>query len=384
MFKVVAKSKKKITLKYYREISPWEGRSFDQFFSEFDGKYEEIDILLHCYGGNVIEGNLIYNILTHAESKVNVDVMGIAASMGTIFLITGQHRRMVENGFLMFHRVQGGIRGTAADMENGAKLMKDMEANFIKKLAVITGMTEDEVKKKWFEDGADHWINAKEAKELGLIHEIIEPAVKNLKDLNNETAAKLGAQALFGKYAAVLTKEEPQEPILNKNTDMKKEELIARYKLTGVTAESSDTAIMEAIDTQMKNEKDKADKAQNELNAIKDTEITEAVEAAAKDGRITAVEGKTIDEQKATFVKIGKSAGIEALKAALGAAKPHKTIVSQLPSGGGSSTGTVNDANRDSWDWDKWQKEDSNGLEALVKTDKEAFDALYNAKYKKN
>ena len=165
---------------------------------------------------------------------------------------------------------------------------------------------------------------------------------------------------------------------------MKKEELIARYKLTGVTAESSDTAIMEAIDTQMKNEKDKADKAQNELNAIKDTEITEAVEAAAKDGRITAVEGKTIDEQKATFVKIGKSAGIEALKAALGAAKPHKTIVSQLPSGGGSSTGTVNDANRDSWDWDKWQKEDSNGLEALVKTDKEAFDALYNAKYKKN
>lgn len=384
MFKVVAKTSKKVTLKYYREISSWEGRSFDQFFSEFDGKYEDITILLHCYGGNVIEGNLIYNILTHAESRVNIDVMGIAASMGTIFLITGQHRRMVENGFLMFHRVQGGMLGTAADMENAAKLMKDMEANFIKKLAVITGWTEDEVKKKWFEDGADHWINAKEAKKYGIIHEIIEPVVKNLKDLNNETAAKLGAQALFGKYAAVLTKEESREPNFNDNTDMKKEELIARYKLKDVTTESSDTAIMEAIDKQLQAEKDKGEQAQAELKAIKDKEITEAVEAAAKDGRITAVEGKTIDEQKATFVKIGKSAGIDALNAALGAAKPHKTIVSQLYSGGKPSTETVNDANRDLWDWDKWQKEDSDGLEALAKTDKEAFDALYNAKYKKN
>lgn len=382
MFKVVSKKSKTITLKYIREISPWEGRSFDQFFSEYDGKYDIIIIQLHCYGGVVFEGNLIYNILKNAQSEIHIDVIGIAASMGTIFLISGKRRRMAKNSFLMFHRVQGGAVGNALDMESAAKLMRDMEANFVTDLAAITGMTTDEVKKKWFSDSSDHWINAQEALDLNLVHELIDPVVENVNNLDNETVAKLGEKAMFGKFAAVLSIDKSKSN-LNENKEMKKL-LIAKYNLQGVNEESSDTAIMEAIEAKFKNQADKATEVQNELKKIKDTAINEAVEAAVKSGQIVAVEGKTIDQQKATFVSIGKSAGFEALSAALGAIKPHKTIVSSLGTGGSQgSTGTGAVVNRDGWDWDKWQKEDSAGLEALEKSDKAAFDALFNAKYKK-
>jgi hypothetical protein len=52
----------------------------------------------------------------------------------------------------------------------------------------------------------------------------------------------------------------------------------------------------------------------------------------------------------------------------------------------GGNTGGANSTNNDraGWDWDKWQKEDPRGLEAMEKEDKEGFLKLYNSHYKTN
>lgn len=382
MILVTSESKKKAVLKYYGEIGHYhEGRNFDYYFSQYDGKYEEIDIHLHCYGGSVFEGNLIYNRLNSAVSIVNIIVDGVAASMGSILMLAGVKRFIAENGFVMVHCPSGGVIGNASDLEANAKLLRDMEANFAAKYAEITGMSVDEVKSKWL-DGNDHWLNADEAVKHGFATAKITAIVKNVKDLNTETAKTIGAESMYNRFAALLTEDikDTQKPNLNDNKEMKKEELIARYKLTGVTAESSDTAIMEAIDAKFKNESDKATKAQDELKSIKDSEITDAVEAAVKEKKITA-------EQKETFVKIGKSAGIEALKAALETAKPQKTIVSTLASGAANATGAADDSIKDSWTWNKWQEEAAKDkaieaeLEKMPDADPEKFKALYKAKF---
>lgn len=390
MFKVVSKSNKKVKLKYFREIGDGEGRVFDQFFSEFDGKYDEIDILFHCYGGIVFEGNLIYNILTNAKSIVNIDIIGVAASMGAVLLKAVRGRkanpkgkvRIARNGFVMIHRVMGGVVGNADDMDQAGKLMRDMEKTFTEDLSDSTGMSEDEVYDKWFKDGADHWLNADECLQYNIVDEIIDPIVKDIKQIDTAMAAQLGAKAMFGKYTAFLGDQEAENNSLNiNNSNMKKEDFIARYNLKDVTSESSDSAIYAAFDKILQAEKDRADKAENDLNALKDKEITDAVEAAAKDGRIVAVEGKTIENQKETYVSIGKNAGIEALKTALAALKPHKTIISHLRSGGQSSTGDESNTNRDAWDWDTWQKEASAELEKMPESDWDKFNNLYKAKF---
>ncbi|SDE75773.1 head maturation protease, ClpP-related [Riemerella columbipharyngis] len=359
-------------LKCYGRIFPGDGVSFMYYFENLQKTYNEITIRLHTYGGSVIDGNLIFNAINQSPSKVKIIVDGLAASMGAIILTATTDVAIAENGYIMVHAPSGYAEGTAADLKGLAKLLEAMEANFIAKLVQRTAKPQKEIQNLM---QGDNWFDADEALKMGLVSEIIPSNNTTLIPIEEPTA--LGELEVFNAYASLMISGDTTEiNQLNTDTNMK-QLLITAFSLAVVTAESSDTAVLEALKGKFKeleDEKDKAikDKADAEasLSTFKEEQINAVIEAHAKTFSLT-------DEKKDIFRKIGKTSGVDALMAVLDNQPQASPNISEIIQKGKS------DAARASWTWDEWQSKDPRGLEALAVSDKETYQKLFNEKYKK-
>ncbi|MEI7504813.1 MAG: ATP-dependent Clp protease proteolytic subunit, partial [Paludibacter sp.] len=65
---------------------------------------KSLTIHMHCYGGSVFEGNVIYNALKNSKMSIKIVVDGIAASMASIILLAVKDVDIAENGYVMVHR----------------------------------------------------------------------------------------------------------------------------------------------------------------------------------------------------------------------------------------------------------------------------------------
>ncbi len=371
----MAKKNIKAQIKFYSNIGGWgiTAASFANEFEHLAAQHDEVLVRVHCYGGSVMEGNVIYNTILNASAKTNFQIDGIAASMMALIVLSGSHVSMADNGFVMIHRPVSSLGGNATQLENEAKLLKSMEANFVKRIMEKTGKPKKEVEKLM--DGNDHWFNADEAKGYGLIDEIIPATVKNLKQL--QSPEQIGVEDVYNRFAASLNKVN-NLPNNNKNTQQMKKLLIDLYKLQGVSEDSSDAEILAAMQAHTSSQEQK----------IKDMETAQAAALKSQiDHIINTAEAnrkdKYDDKQRAVLVQIGEKAGVEALQTSLGMSAKNTPSGSGVPkivdmlgkeSKGGSD-------NRSDWDWEKWQKEDPRGLEKMETDNPERFNALMNAAY---
>lgn len=312
--------------------------------------YTKLDFRMHTYGGYVIDGNLIYNFLSSFDGEIDIYIDGVAASMGSIIMMAGTRIHIAENAFIMIHAPQGGVRGTAKDMEQGAKLLRSMEKNFKTKLAERTGMTADEVK-EWM-DGTDYWFDADESVEKGLADDKFNAKVKDIKSLDKEQVAELGAKAVFEKFSALTINPK------NNNSEMDKKDLIARYDLDNVTVDNTDEEVMAALDAKLqpdgdknvsKLEKEKSD-LEAKLKVFEDAEVEaekqkciDLVDAAIEDKKIT-------DSEKEAYVSLAEKdfdSTKKILDGMTGAKKPNTGSGSDFNEGAESA-------------WDKRMKEINN------------------------
>lgn len=347
-------------------ISSWNDNSAQNFTRRFNDAVsdsESIDLHIHCYGGDVFEGNLIYNLIRKSPIPVDVYIDGISASMASIIMLAGRKLYMSENAFIMIHAPKGWIDGTADDFTRAAKLLGSMEKTFVKTYASRTGKATEDVS-KWLV--GDNWFSAEDALAEKLIDAIVDPIDTTVEQLPAEELKQYNAQTLFNKYTAISNTVNNHKP--NSENEMNKQSLIARFGLTGVTAESSDAEIELAIQAKLDAEKTARVNAETALAKQKQDAVTACVTAAVGSGKIT-------ESQRKTFESIGETSGIEALQTALDAIKPVKSIVSQL---GGASGVSGAGVTRADWDFDRWQKEDPSGLEKLPYDE---FNALYKAKF---
>lgn len=365
------------TIIAYGEIWNGNGMEFVSLFSQLEAKYSKITVKLHSYGGSVFDGNLIYNTIQNSKKDVDLDIIGIAASMAAIISQSRKDKkpRMVRNGFLMIHAPSGSTYGGALDHENNAKLLRSIENTLVQVLSASISKPKNYVA-KWMV--GDNWFDAEEALREGLISEIIEPESDTITA--NLNPQELGAQGMYYQFTALLT---PKNELQTNLDHTMKKPIIEALALTGVNEQSSDTAVIEAVKQHFEA---KTNGLQGKLDAeIKKNQTLEAkfkeqgkaaiaveIEAAKKAGKIT-------QDQVATYEGIAEASGIETLKTVLGAIPARKSITGQMQ-GSGKQDGPVG---RESWDFDKWQKEDPKGFEALAKESPEAFQELLNAKYKK-
>jgi ATP-dependent Clp protease, protease subunit len=358
----------------YGTIWAGNGMEFVSLLSQVEARHKEITIKLHTYGGCVFDGNLMANALRDSKSKIRLEIVGIAASMGFVISLYLEDVYMAANGFLMAHAPSGYTEGTAQDHENNAKLLRSIETNFTEILIKKTGKKEAYVK-KWFV--GDNWMDAKEAKKEGLIKDIIEPETET-EILNPE---QLGIEQTYNQFTALLTPKNKLETNLHHTM---KQPLINALGLTGVDDKSSDTAVIEAVkqhyeakiskvEANLVIANKKATDAETALANQNKTVITAILETAKKEGKITA-------EQVATYEGIAATSGIEALNVVIAAIPARRTITGQIQ---GNANNSNDAAGRESWDFDKWQKEDKKGLEAMAEKEPEKFKELFNAKYKK-
>lgn len=360
-------------LKCIGTIWSGDGEQFIRTFQFVENSYDNIIIKLHTDGGSVFDGNLIFNAINSSKKNIEIHIIGIAASMGAVISQSTQKVYMVENGFMMIHAPSGFVYGTAPEFEKYAILLREIEANFSKQLQKVTGQSKEYVD-KWLV--GDNWFSAEQALKEKLISGIIE----NETEVERFDPTQLESQnEAFARFAALYI---PKNDINNNSTkeEMKKP-LIQALGLQGVNEQSSDTAVIEAVqqhyeaeNSQVKKDLEAEKKKTADLQAKLDEQSNGAVAAIIAEA---VKAGKIKKEDEPTYEAIGKTSGVEALQTVFANMNVRKPIAGQI------NGGTDANLDRASWDFDKWQTEDPRGFEALAKSDPEKFKTLFNAKYTK-
>lgn len=128
------------------------------------------DIRINSYGGSMFHMDAIIAQIQSSSMEVHTWVDGLAASAAfDIWLCAPKARRHIaKNGKAMCHAPSTYAYGTAKDLRDTADMLDVFEAGAIAQMASDTGMSEEEVKSKYF-DGSDHWFSAKQCVDTGFV-----------------------------------------------------------------------------------------------------------------------------------------------------------------------------------------------------------------------
>lgn len=151
---------------------------------ELAAAYGKIDVHIHSKGGDVFSGIAIYNALRTVEADITIYIDGLAASIAGVIALCGKPLYMNRYARLMLHRVSGGSYGTADQLRQAADLAETLESDLASIISGRIGKPADEVKHLYF-DGAEHWISAQQALEMGLIDGIIDTGEKLTDNVTN-------------------------------------------------------------------------------------------------------------------------------------------------------------------------------------------------------
>ena len=142
------------------------------FLQSQDAK-KEISVYVNSPGGSVTAGLAIYDTMQFVKCPIATYCIGQAASMGAILLTAGAKGRRfsLPNARIMIHQPWGGAEGKASDIEITAKEILRLKAKLNEILAKHSGRKMSDVVK---DTDRDHFMSAAEAKEWGLIDEVLE------------------------------------------------------------------------------------------------------------------------------------------------------------------------------------------------------------------
>ncbi|MFM7722643.1 MAG: ClpP family protease, partial [Bacteroidota bacterium] len=124
-------------------------------------------------GGSVYAGLGIYDTMQYINPDVATICTGMAASMGAVLLCAGSagKRTGLKHSRVMIHQPLGGARGQASDIEITAREIQKLKKELYDIIATHSGQTYDKV---WEDSDRDYWMIAQEAKEYGMIDEVLE------------------------------------------------------------------------------------------------------------------------------------------------------------------------------------------------------------------
>jgi ATP-dependent Clp protease protease subunit len=141
-------------------------------FLESTDKTKDIQIYINSPGGSVYAGLGIYDTMQFINPDVATICTGIAASMAAVLLCAGQDgkRSGLPHSRVMIHQPLGGAQGQASDIEITAREILKLKKELYEIIAKHSNQTYDKV----YEDSdRDYWMKALEAKEYGMIDEVL-------------------------------------------------------------------------------------------------------------------------------------------------------------------------------------------------------------------
>jgi ATP-dependent Clp protease, protease subunit len=150
-------------------------------FLESEDPDKEIMLYINSPGGVVTSGLAIYDTMQYVRSSVSTTCLGLAASMSAVLLAAGARGRRLAlpNARIMIHQPMGGARGQATDIEIQAREIRHMKDVITDVLVGATGKPRDQIVK---DIDRDFYMGSVQAKEYGLIDDVLPPRKKGTKD----------------------------------------------------------------------------------------------------------------------------------------------------------------------------------------------------------
>ena len=141
-------------------------------FLESENPDKDISFYINSPGGSVSAGMSIFDTMQFIKPDVSTLCMGMAASMGAFLLSAGAKgkRFVLPNAKVMIHQPLGGTRGQATDIEIHARDILKTREQLNRILAERTGQPLDKIAR---DTERDYYLNAQEAKDYGLVDEVI-------------------------------------------------------------------------------------------------------------------------------------------------------------------------------------------------------------------
>jgi ATP-dependent Clp protease protease subunit len=134
---------------------------------------KDIQLYINTPGGSVTAGMAIYDTMQYVKPAISTVCIGLAGSMGATLLAAGakNKRFALPNSEILLHQVAGGVTGEAIEIEITAKQIIKIKDKLNKILAYHTGQPLDRIEK---DTDRDFYLSAPEAKEYGIIDEVIK------------------------------------------------------------------------------------------------------------------------------------------------------------------------------------------------------------------
>jgi ATP-dependent Clp protease protease subunit len=141
------------------------------FLQSVDAK-KDIQIYINSPGGSVYAGLGIYDTMQYIQPDVATICTGMAASMGAVLLCAGADgkRSALKHSRVMIHQPLGGAQGQASDMEITLKEIMKLKKELY---TIIADHSKQDYDKVWADSDRDYWMTSGEAKDYGMIDEVL-------------------------------------------------------------------------------------------------------------------------------------------------------------------------------------------------------------------
>jgi len=154
-------------------------------FLESEDPDKEVMLYINSPGGVVTSGLAIYDTMQHVRSSISTMCLGMAASMAAVLLAAGTKGRRVAlpNARIMIHQPLGGARGQATDIEIQAREIRHLKDVVADILQQASGKPREQIMK---DIDRDFYLSGAQAKEYGIIDEVLVPKKKGEKSDKND------------------------------------------------------------------------------------------------------------------------------------------------------------------------------------------------------
>ena len=143
---------------------------------------KDISLYINSPGGSVYAGLGIYDTMQYVNSDVSTICTGMAASMAAVLLVAGQKgkRFALPHSRVMIHQPMGGIQGQASDIEITAREILKLKEELYRIISDHSGQPFDKVER---DSDRDYWMIASEAKEYGMVDNVLVNTRKKKEEL---------------------------------------------------------------------------------------------------------------------------------------------------------------------------------------------------------
>lgn len=150
-------------------------------FLESTDRTRDIQMYINSPGGSIYAGLGIYDTMQYITPDVSTITTGIAASMGAVLMCAGTKgkRTALKHSRIMLHQPYGGAGGQATDIQIMVNEVKKLKNELYEIIAYHSEQTFDKVKE---DSDRDFWMTASEAKEYGLVDEVLIMNPRKVKE----------------------------------------------------------------------------------------------------------------------------------------------------------------------------------------------------------